>query len=405
MRAPAAGICGEPRRPMAELPDYLPPHTAEQVHAAVALARRGVPLRVLADQHGRVIDGRLAVDVVALLAGEGITVAPERHAVEVADDDHAIELRLALNCARRQVGPAERALIARRLRDERGWSTRRIAGALGVDQSTIVRDLRDVGGDADASPGRVKGTDGKSYPSRRRRPGANEATVTTSARQVARSLARLWRAAEEDPAGPEAAQAVAVALLCEAEDARGLAEWAAEMLGEVAGRLGPQVWSEAIAQALELAAPAEADVAAQALAILEPLVRRRSLRVEAAVMALLLGGLAAEPIAADDPRLAELAPGAHPAWVPRLRRRLGALDAAARAIAALVADGRLVRDGRTLSVPSRHEQARVMATGGDGVPGAPRGDSDRPSRVGSAWPGGRSVAGESGARKKARNGR
>jgi hypothetical protein len=397
MRAPAAADAGgEPCRPMAELPDYLAPHTAEQVHAADALARRGVPLRVLADQHGRVIDGRLAVDVVALLASKGITVAPERHVVEVADDDAAIELRVAMNCARRQVGPAERALIARRLREERGWSTRRIATALGVDQSTIVRDLR---GDAHASPGRVTGADGKSYPPRRRRPGANEATLTTSARQVARSLARLWRAAEEDPAGSEAAQAVAVALLSEAEDARGLAEWAAEMLGEVAGRLGPQVSSEAIAQALELAAPAEADVAAQALAIPEPLVGRRSLRLEAAVMALLLAGLAAEPIAADDPRLAELAPGAHPTWIPLLCRRLGALDAATRAIAALVADGRLVRDGRTLFIPP---QARV-ATGGDGVPGAPRGDSDRPSRVGSAWPGDRSVAGEGGAREKARN--
>ena len=47
----------------------------------------------------------------------------------------------------------------------------RIAEAVGVDQSTVVRDTRSIGaGDADASPApaaTITGRDGKQYPARR----------------------------------------------------------------------------------------------------------------------------------------------------------------------------------------------------------------------------------------------
>jgi soluble cytochrome b562 len=54
----------------------------------------------------------------------------------------------------------ERQEVVASLR-ESGLSTRAIAAATGMDQSTVVRDL--ARGDAFASPGEVTGTDGKSY--------------------------------------------------------------------------------------------------------------------------------------------------------------------------------------------------------------------------------------------------
>jgi DNA-binding transcriptional MocR family regulator len=56
-------------------------------------------------------------------------------------------------------------------RDEQGrkvHSQRAIAGALGVNQSTVARDLRR--GEASASPEHVAGLDGKSYPATRPEP-------------------------------------------------------------------------------------------------------------------------------------------------------------------------------------------------------------------------------------------
>lgn len=68
-----------------------------------------------------------------------------------------------------QVPREDRTAMVTSLRDA-GMSTRAIAAAAGVDQSTVVRDLR--AGDANASPGeapRATGLDGKQYPRRRPR--------------------------------------------------------------------------------------------------------------------------------------------------------------------------------------------------------------------------------------------
>ncbi|MFY1686406.1 helix-turn-helix domain-containing protein [Plantactinospora sp. WMMB782] len=75
-------------------------------------------------------------------------------------DGEYSEHRLKLSPEHRQKAVAELRLA--------GMSQRAIGSALGVDQATVIRDLRR--GDADASPEEIKGADGKTYASTRSSP-------------------------------------------------------------------------------------------------------------------------------------------------------------------------------------------------------------------------------------------
>lgn len=83
-----------------------------------------------------------------------------------------------------QVPREDRTAMVTSLRDA-GMSTRAIAAAAGVDQSTVVRDLR--AGDANASPGeapKATGLDGKQYPRSRPRvdpPGTTDGSAVDDA--------------------------------------------------------------------------------------------------------------------------------------------------------------------------------------------------------------------------------
>lgn len=99
-----------------------------------SIVRWGVLVPVVVDQNGNIIDGhhrsRIADDL-------GIDyVIQERH---VADEAEAIALAVTLNADRRQLNPEERREMVAVLRDE-GHTTRAIASALGVGQSTVIRD-------------------------------------------------------------------------------------------------------------------------------------------------------------------------------------------------------------------------------------------------------------------------
>jgi hypothetical protein len=143
-------------------PNPLPPLTDEtEADLAASIAERGVIYPAVYDQHGRTLDGNHR----ERLAGERGVDMPPPLVVEVRDDEHAREVALELNIARRHLSvPARQALVAG-LRAE-GKSTRAIAADLGVDPKTVRNDLKASGGD-NSPPASVVGQDGKTYPAKR----------------------------------------------------------------------------------------------------------------------------------------------------------------------------------------------------------------------------------------------
>lgn len=131
-------------------------------------ARTGVPLdAVLASQVAQSGGFRAFCGgppaLFAAIADESRAFAAGRRALQLWDEDEAHAIARTLNEDRRAMPRAERLEVVKALRDE-GHSTRAIAGAVGVDHSTVVRDLS---GGASAPPAQVTGTDGKSYPAAR----------------------------------------------------------------------------------------------------------------------------------------------------------------------------------------------------------------------------------------------
>ncbi len=102
------------------------------------------------------------------LRAEGAEI-PEypREVRRYADDSERLAHVLALNLYRRHLSRERRAELVVFLR-ETGWSLRRIGGVIGADAETVRRDLAGV---AFATPDRVLGADGKSYPAQREHDG------------------------------------------------------------------------------------------------------------------------------------------------------------------------------------------------------------------------------------------
>lgn len=126
------------------------------------IAERGVQVPVIVDEHGAVIDGHHRIRACQEL---GITDYPREVRAGLSDDEKAA-LALALNVHRRQLSRDQRRELVGELR-RMGWSTRRIAKAVGVSQPTVINDLRQ-GIDQDLSmPSRVMTADGRTYPARR----------------------------------------------------------------------------------------------------------------------------------------------------------------------------------------------------------------------------------------------
>jgi ParB-like chromosome segregation protein Spo0J len=123
------------------------------------IAKRGIITPIIKDAAGNIVDGYHRNKIAEEL---GLTDIP----VKQVDGTDA-ELRamaIALNVARRQLTAEDRQELVAQLRVE-GKSTRQIAEQLGVDQSTVVRDLAKAS-DATASVDRVTGKDGKARPAR-----------------------------------------------------------------------------------------------------------------------------------------------------------------------------------------------------------------------------------------------
>lgn len=84
----------------------------------------------------------------------------------VVEDANVKAFILRKNVYRRHLTPEQRRFLVQELTED-GMSTRAIASVLGVNQSTIVRDQRS--GDANASPDKVQGQDGKTYTRRQKK--------------------------------------------------------------------------------------------------------------------------------------------------------------------------------------------------------------------------------------------
>jgi len=96
------------------------------------------------------------------------------------DDDEKLEHILALNLARRHLTREQRQELVTTLRQQQ-WSTRKIAGAVGVSHPTVLSDLSTGKNLPVEFPDRIIGKDGKSRPARRPSVMAKNATETKQA--------------------------------------------------------------------------------------------------------------------------------------------------------------------------------------------------------------------------------
>lgn len=122
-----------------------------------------VPVEICADTNA-ILDGHHRVRIAKEL-GLSYPRILRAGLSEVDREQHA----LILNFRRRQLTRAQRREVVVAL-NRRGWSSRRIASATGISSPTVLRDLRSAGASDDATEETptVVGSDGKTYPARRR---------------------------------------------------------------------------------------------------------------------------------------------------------------------------------------------------------------------------------------------
>jgi len=159
------------------------------------IAERGVLVAVEVDDEGVVLDGHHRLRAWNELRADGVKVPDYPRVVRRFDDEEdKVAHVLALNLARRHLGTKERGALVVDLRT-RGWSNRRIAAVLGVDEITVRRDAK--AGATNVAPAKVVGADGRTYPSQR--PRALPSIVVGSARDEDRARSALTVMGESAP--------------------------------------------------------------------------------------------------------------------------------------------------------------------------------------------------------------
>lgn len=153
----------------------------------------GVLVPVAKDQHGNILDGYHRSRIAREL---GVEFRVDVHVV--ADDSEARAIAATLNQDRRMLTKEQRVPVVRAMREE-GHSLRAIAGAVGVDKSTVERDLATV---PDGTvPESIVGLDGKRRPSKRTVVAAKTENDAVSAQTSIRRLTRK-REGEVQPHRP-----------------------------------------------------------------------------------------------------------------------------------------------------------------------------------------------------------
>lgn len=173
---------------MSALPNLFPALDAATEDALrESIKRFGVLVPVARDQHGRTLDGHHRARIADELGAKYRV-----DVIRVEDDDQARDIAATLNTDRRQLDADQRREIVAALR-EHGHSLRAIAGAVGVEQTTVRRDLSGV---APATPAEVTGQDGKRYPARR------PTIVATKDERQAEKAQRALSSIRGTPEGP-----------------------------------------------------------------------------------------------------------------------------------------------------------------------------------------------------------
>ncbi len=154
--------------------DLLPPLTVAQYEALkVDIARRGIVVPVIVDEHGNIIDGQHRMTIAAEL---NLGFVPIKKAQPGLTEKQRRELCHDLNVHRRQLTAEERAATALKMRLS-GQSFRQIGETLGVSHETARADIEratvknltveSTGTDElveESLPERITGRDGKSRP-------------------------------------------------------------------------------------------------------------------------------------------------------------------------------------------------------------------------------------------------
>ena len=214
----------------------LPALTPEEFASLKAdIAKNGVLVPVVIDaDSGEIVEGHHRVRAWAELRNEGLAVDDYPREVRRFENDEArVAFVLAANLFRRHLTRSQRAEVAAGLR-ERGWSLRRVSGAIGVHHETVRRDLEgvaDATGEAE-EVATVVGRDQKSYPARRQK--AAPSIIVKSSRDEGRARAALSALGDEAPAG--------ILGLTRAEERARLAALARRRSVEVPARIDGPGW-------------------------------------------------------------------------------------------------------------------------------------------------------------------
>lgn len=142
---------------------FPPLDSATEAALRRSIEQFGVIVPVVVDQHGEILDGHHR----SRIAGE-LRVPFATDVREVADEAEAREIARTLNADRRHLSVEQRREVVVALREE-GHSQRAIAGALGVSQSLVSKDLDQLSTRVQL-PDRVVGLDGKSRPASQPKP-------------------------------------------------------------------------------------------------------------------------------------------------------------------------------------------------------------------------------------------
>lgn len=165
-----------------QLFDALPAPIEDALRESIR--RFGVLVPVTVDQNGTMLDGHHRARIATELG-----VQYDRLVHHCADDDERREIARTLNSDRRQLTAEQRQAVVVALR-EAGHSAPAIAGALGVSDQTVYRDLA---ASTHVEPERVAGRDGKSYPAKRPR------ILARNEREQERAQATLAELGDEMP--------------------------------------------------------------------------------------------------------------------------------------------------------------------------------------------------------------
>lgn len=125
------------------------------------IQKRGVIVPIIVNESNEVLDGQHRLKIAHEL---GIPHGSIPFQVRAGLSENAqAELAYVLNLHRRHFTKEERVLEVVRRR-KLGWSTTKIAEAVGVSHPTVIEDLQECSGCQNLQPEQVTGTDSKSYP-------------------------------------------------------------------------------------------------------------------------------------------------------------------------------------------------------------------------------------------------